>query len=116
MPSFEKKDTVILEFKFRDKRDPVLGSRKLLKNKKDELKNLGMEKVIVTESLCPEYQELDFICRMLKKENIIAETWFFNGRLFIKHTIEDANRVQITHISDLFDKFGQGKVDSILGH
>ena len=87
-----------------------------MKNKKDELKNLGMEKVIVTESLCPEYQELDFICRMLKKENIIAETWFFNGRLFIKHTIEDANRVQITHISDLFDKFGQGKVDSILGH
>ena len=104
-----------MEFKFRDKRDPVLGSRKQLKNKKVELKKLGMEDVILTESLCPEHQELDFIFRMLKKKKKIAETWFFNGRLYIKHTSEDMNRVQITHISDLVNKFDQGTIDSILG-
>ena len=111
----KRKDSVIIEFKFRDKRDPILASRKHLKNKKKELKDLGMENVIVTESLCQEYQEIDFICRRLKKDNKIAETWFFNGRLFIKHDSEGTNRVQITHISDLVNEFDYGIIDSIMG-
>ena len=109
----KRKDTVIVEFKFRDKRDPVLGSRKNLKNKKNELKELGMEQVIVTESLCNEYRELDFICRTLKKTQKIAETCFFNGRLYIKRDVE-GNVIQITHISDLINEFSLELVNSIL--
>ena len=47
----KRKESVIVEFKFRDKRDPVLGGRKNLKNKKTELKELGMDNVIIAESL-----------------------------------------------------------------
>ena len=110
----KRKETVIVEFKFRDKRDPILRSRKNLKEKKDELKDIGMEQVIVTESLCDEYQELDFICRMLKKKNKIAETWFFNGRLFFKHAKEDPHGIQISHITDLYKEFGYDTINPIL--
>ena len=110
----KRKETVIVEFKFRDKRDPVLGGRKNLKNKKNELKDLGMDKVIVTESLCNEFRQLDFICRMLKKNQKVAETWFFNGRLYIKHGSEDKYGIQVTHISDLYKMFGIDVIDPIL--
>ena len=110
----KRQETVILEFKFRDKRDPVLRSRKNLKDRKNELKDLGMEQTIVTESLCDEYQELDYICRMLKKKGKIAETWFFNGRLFIKHTSDESQGTQISHISDLHRVFNVDIITSIL--
>ena len=110
----KRQETVILEFKFRDKRDPVLRNRKNLKNTSKELKELGMEQTIITESLCDEYKELDFICRNLKKKGKIAETWFFNGRLFIKHTPEESHGTQITHISDLHREFNIEIVNSIL--
>ena len=73
-----------------------------------------MDKVIITESLCKQYQELDFICRMLKKNKNIAETWFFNGKLFIKHDSEDSHGIQITHISDLVSEFNVETINSIL--
>ena len=110
----KNKTTVIFEFKFRDKRDPVLMGRKNLKGKKNELADLGMENVILTESLCKEYQELDYICRQLKKRKIIEETWFFNGRLFLKHKSEDQRRVLITHISDLYQEVDSTEIDHIL--
>ena len=112
----KRNETVIVEFKFRDKRDPILRSRKNLKDKKKELKDIEMEQVIVTESLCDEYQELDFICRMLKKRNKIAETWFFNGRLYIKLEKGDPHGIQITHITDLYREFSTESINSILKH
>ena len=110
----KNEESVIIEFKFRDKRDPVLMNRKFFKNNKKELTELGMDKAILTESLCKEYQELDYICRSLKRNKVIAETWFFNGRLYIKHATEDERRVQITHISDLYKEVAEYEIKNIM--
>ena len=110
----KKKDTVIMEFKFRDRRDPVLDGRKNLKDKKGELTQLGMDKVIITESLCYEYKELDFLCRRLKQNKKIADTWFYNGKLFLKHKPEDKHGIQITHVMDLYQQFSFEEINSYL--
>ena len=65
---------VIAEFKVRPKRDPIILGRKLLKDKKDELKLLGLEKVSINESMCQDYQKMDYICRKLKKDDILTDS------------------------------------------
>ena len=47
----KKKTSVVIEFKQRVQRDPVLFARKNLKTKKDQLKELNMGGMIVNESL-----------------------------------------------------------------
>ena len=86
--------SVIMEFKCREKRDEMLRARKQLKNKSGEMANLGMSGVMIVESMCREYSRLDFICRNLKRRGDIIETWFFNGRLYIKPT-QNSKRIQI---------------------
>ena len=104
-----------MEFKVREVRDAVLRGRKNLKHKSEELKNLDMEKVMVTESLCQPYGELDYICRKLKKSKRLNQAWFFNGRLHVEHgTGERATRKHIAHISDLYNIFGKELIDSII--
>lgn len=96
---------VIIELKVREKRDAILRARKDLKKKSKQLSNIKYEKAIISESLCPEYNRLFYLCRCAKRDKVVSETWFFNGRLFIKMS-EDAERQQITHIYDLYDKLG----------
>ena len=105
--------SVIMEFRCREKRDEMLLGRKKLKNKADQMENLGMSGAIISESMCREYARLDFVCRMLKKRGEAQETWFFNGRLFIKLAL-NAKRIQVTHIRDLYERFGHEIIDTIL--
>ena len=105
--------TVIVEFNNRSKRDPVIFGRKALKDKKDELKRLKMEQVIIAESLCVEYKHLDFLCRKLKKKNLIADTWFFMGSLMYVKGPGDDTKHEVKHINDLYATFGKEVIDSL---
>lgn len=108
----KKKTSVIMEFRSRTLRDDLLLKRKNLKMKKEKLVKMKFDKVSISESLCREYATLDYVCRKLKLKKIINDTWFFNGKLFIKN-ISEAFKTQITHISDLYI-FGEEIVNDIL--
>ena len=107
----KKESSVIVEFKCRDQRDPILLGRKKLKHKKAELERLAAKDVIISESLCWTYKKLDFLCRKLKSEKKCQDTWFFNGKLFLV-TVEEEKK-QITHIDDLFALYGE---ETVLGY
>ena len=103
---------VIMELHSRELRDQMLLSRKNLKNKSAEMSNMNMEGAMIVESMCKEFARLDFLCRSLKRRGEIAETWFFNGRLQLKIT-PNSRRVQVTHIEDLYNKFGRLNIDGL---
>jgi hypothetical protein len=105
-------DSVILELNSREIRDSILTGRKLLRNKAEQLRDMGFYKVMILESMCKEYGRLAFICRQLKKQGSIEETWFFNGRLFIKKSV-NGEKSLITHIVDLYEKVGRDVVSRI---
>ena len=104
---------MIMEFRCREKRDEMLLARKKLKNKAEQMENLGMSGMIISKSMCREYARLDLICRMLKKRGEAHETWFFNGCLFIK-LAPNGKSIQIMHIHDLYERFGHENIDTIL--
>ena len=104
--------SVIMEFKERELRDGVLRGRKLLKNKQDDLRNMAMEKVMILESLCKPYAEMDYICHSLKRNSEVVNTWFFNGRLYIEVTA--GVKTQISHKQDLYDIFGKQMIDAFV--
>ena len=107
-----KNGDVITSFVRRDKRDNVLMGRKFLKNKMQELNNLGAKKIMILEHLSRDYAKMDFVCRSLKREGIIEETWFFNGRLFIKPSKDHAKK-QICHMEDLYEQYGREHIDNL---
>ena len=107
------KNNIIIEFYDRDTRDNMLRARKNLKDKGEILHELNMDRAMILESLCPDYSCLDFICRKLQKSGALNQSWFFNGRLWIKVN-EDSEKLQITHITELHNMFGVERVDNIL--
>ena len=106
------KTSVIVEFHSRSKRDPVVFGRKKLKMKKSELAGLKMDKIIIGESLCDEYQRLDFICRVLKRNSKIGDSWFFMGLLYVLQ--KNGEKTVIRHINDLCEIFGHDYIYNIL--
>ena len=109
------KNNVIVEFNDRVTRDDMLRSRKNFKNKREDLLNMKMNRVMVMESLCPDYACLDFVCRKLQKSGQLDQSWFFNGKLWVKPS-ENSDKLQITHITELHNMFGIEMVDEILSH
>ena len=105
-----KNNSVIVEFKYREHRDPVLWNRKKLKDKTAELRSIGLDKIIVSESLCSSYQKLDFICRKLKGDDKIKDTWFFNRKLMLVD--HGGKKFEIAHRSDLLALFDAETIDS----
>ena len=103
----QNESTVIVEFKTRTMRDSVVRGRKLLKNKTVAIEELGLSRSFINESLCPEYRKLDFVCRKLKKNDIIADTWFFNGRLFVVD--KTGKKWFVSHMNDAL-KFASKEV------
>ena len=106
-----KNKAVIMEFKERELRDAVLRGRKNLKNKSDALADLQMDRVMITESLCREYAKMDYVCRMLKKNGRVKQTWFWNGRLHVG--FDDNTQNEIRHSADLYGLFGNTVIDAI---
>ncbi len=87
-----------MELKTRSLRDHILKGRKLLKDKKEDTAALGLGKSFINESLCPEFRKMDFVCRKLKKNKLVEETWFFNGRLYIVDN--EGSKLLISHMND----------------
>ena len=95
-----RQTTVIMEFGSRKVRDGILMSRKKLKDKKEELQAIGLDNSFINESLCYEYRQMDYVCRRLKKSELIKDTWYFNGKLFV---VDYAGKKhQIRHITDTY--------------
>ena len=102
----------IMEFETRTMRDNVLMGRRHLKNKKETLDALGFGKSFINESLCPEFRKLDFVCRKLKKDGIIKDTWFFNGRLSVVD--KEDRKWYITHMNDVMKLVKKPIIESYL--
>ena len=90
----------------------MLRTRKNLKDKLEELKRMGAEKILILEHMTRDYGKMDFACRALKWQGVIEETWFFNGRLFFKRSKND-KRTQISHMEDIYNIFGRECVDNL---
>ena len=104
-------NSVIVEFKFREKRDSVLVNRKNLKGKRDDLATLGfVNGIVITESLCDDFRRLDAICHKLLMKKAIDEKWFFMGTLFIKIGSE---KHEIKHLKDIECAVGTEILQSI---
>ena len=95
---------IIIELHKRTDRYSVVCARKNVKSKKVKLEKENCAKMSVTESMCPEYKRLDFVCRMLKKHGKIQKTWFSNRKLIIVDNFE--NQKTVSHINDLYNDFG----------
>ena len=96
----KEKKRVIFTMISHDKRYDVLRARKNLKEKKDATYG----SVYINESLCPQYQRLDYLLRRMRKGGHIHSSWFWNGRLSFKKT-EQSDKITINHELDIAEKF-----------
>ena len=110
--AMKKEGRIIMELNRRTLRHDVLKTRKNLKNKKSELKDVNCPKLSVVESMVLEFKRLDYICRQLVKKKLFEKSFFFNVKL---HTEVNGSHKLITHIVDLIDLFGCDVVDEIEG-
>jgi hypothetical protein len=108
----KKQGTIIVEFRSRTKRNQVVMARKELKNQKDHLALVKCPKLSIVESMSWETKRIDFICRKLKAANRVKDTWFFMGKLNLVEL--NNNRMHISHIDDLYKKFGTKDIEKIL--
>ena len=86
-------------------RDKVLQGRKNLKEKTEELKNLGLGKIYINESQSIENNRLSFKCRQLVKIKELHSTWFYNQVINVR-VRETSRSTKIFHINDLDDLLG----------
>ena len=59
--------------------------------------------MFINESLCPQYQRLDYLLRKLKKAGHIHSSWFWNERLSFKKT-EQGDKILVNHDLDISEK------------
>ena len=91
----------------------MLRNRKNLKDKAVDLQSLKCTSSMILESLTPIYAMLEYLCRRLKKDGIIFQSWFFNGRLWYIEE-EGHRKINVSHIRDLYNAFGIDAVDAYL--
>ena len=108
----KNKTVVIMEFGSRSLRDSVLISRGKLKDKGQHMKEVGLQNSYINDSMCNEYRRLAFICRQLKRKQIVKDTWFFNGKLYVLGFTN--KKCLIRHLHDLYDIAGADTVQTIL--
>ena len=86
-------------------RDKALHSRKNLKEKTEELKNLGLGKIYINKLQSIENNRLSFKCRQLVKIKEIHSKWFYNQVINVR-VRETSCFTKIYHINDLDDLLG----------
>ena len=97
----KKKELVIVKFKCRKLKQKVLVSRKNLRNKSEDLRQLKFSgKLFISESMCHENHQLAYKCSELKNTGKIHSTWFWNNAVNVKLS-EKSNPVKIFHIIDI---------------
>ena len=109
----KRKSQVIIKFKDRKLRDNIMSKRKLIKEKKDDLKKLGLEVLHVNDSMCIENSRLFYKCRQLKRMNELYSTWFLNQTINVR-VRENSNITKIYHQDDLDDLLGYCVGDTIV--
>ena len=87
-------------------------ARKELKNRKEHLALVECTKLSVVESMSWDFKRMDFLCRRLKATNQVKDTWFFMGKLNLIDL--NNNKSLISHIDDLYKKFGKEDVLKLL--
>ena len=105
----KEKKKIICELTTRTDRYELLRKRKNLKNEEEEVYG----NIYINESLCPQYQKLDYACRKLKKAGHMHSTWFFNGKLQYKLS-ENGDRAYVNHPADLLAKFPNDVIKPLL--
>ena len=91
----------MVKFKDRKQRNKVIFSRKELKSKGEQLRELQFgPSLFINDSMCFENQSLFYKCRQLKNVGKLFSFWFFNNTLNVK-PIENGLITKIFHISDL---------------
>jgi hypothetical protein len=108
----KKQGSIIVEFCSRTTRNRVVMARKELKNRKEHLALVECPKLSVVESMSWDFKRMDFLCRRLKATNQVKDTWFFMGKLNLIDL--NNNKSLISHIDDLYKKFGKEDVLKLL--
>ena len=101
MSSFEKKDTVIVKFKYRKQKHSILINRKNLHNNADVLTQLNFSgRLFVSKSMCHENHQVSYKSRQLKNAGKIHSTWFWNSLVSVKLN-ERSQPTKIHHVIDI---------------
>ena len=112
----KKKELVIVKFKCRKLKQKVLVSRKNLRNKSEDLRQLKFSgKLFISESMCHENHQLAYKCRQLKNAGKIHSTWFWNNAVNVKLS-ERSNPVKIFHIIDIEKLLGIDNLDDFISN
>ena len=98
-------DTTIVRLDSRKEVDRILGQAKLFpKTKTAEINGLkGTTKLFVNHNLNPHLNNLAFNCRLLKRDNLITDTWSAHGKVKVK--LSDGTINIISHEIDLYRLF-----------
>ena len=85
--------------------EKIVFNRKKLENVAATAELPPETRLFVNNNLCPHMKDLAFNCRILKKKEVIADTWSFNGILKIK--MNDGEIIRISHEVDLYNLFSE---------
>ena len=112
----KNKEKVIVKFKDRKQRNKVIFSRKELKSKGEQLRDLQFgPSLFINDSMCFENQSLFYKCRQLKNVGKLFSFWFFNNTLNVK-LIENGPITKIFHISDLENLLQINSIEELLNN
>ena len=110
----KNKEKVIVKFEDRKQRNKVIFSRKELKSKGEQLRDLQFgPSLFINNSMCFENQSLFYKCRQLENVGKLFYFWFFNNTLNVKLT-ENGRITKILHISDLKNLLQINSIEELL--
>ena len=112
----KNKEKVIVKFKDRKQRNKVIFTRKELKSKGEQLRELQFgPSLFINDSMCFENQSLFYKCRQLKNVGKLFSFWFFNNTLNVK-LIENGPITKIFHISDVENLLQINSIEELLNN
>lgn len=79
-------------------------AKEKLKGVAPKMNFLKGTKLFINDNQSPNMRALAYNARLLKRQKVIAETWFSNAAVRIKRTA-DSKTLKITHEKDLVDEF-----------
>ena len=111
------KNQAVVIAKYLNRRDAtaILRAKKKLREVDVAAKTkLGVKgKIVINESLCPEYRRLFSICNGLYKAKKLTSSYTINGS--IKVVIEEQGETKIIgRINDLYDLFGEKAIEALI--
>ena len=83
--------------------DAIVDKRKELATVPQKIDLPENSKLFVQNNLCPHMKSLDYNCRLLKKKELIKDTWSFNG--ILKVILNNGLVYKISHDVDLYKLF-----------